>query len=111
MKKIKLCEICGKEVDPKVDKHLNIVNKYYHWDCLGKEKVAGVSIVPTYSKDQVADMTFDEALSYMDERIEALSLKYHLPEGEIINARMILRQISEKYAAAAKSVDKTKKSA
>ena len=29
MEKLKLCEICGKEVIPGRDKHLNILNRYW----------------------------------------------------------------------------------
>ncbi len=110
MEKIKICEICGKEVVPKRDKHLNLVNRYYHAECVGKEKNVVKIIAPTYSQDQVAQMTFEETLTYLDERIKVLTSRYNVPEEEAREARMILRQISEKYGSTAKGLDKTKKS-
>jgi hypothetical protein len=108
MERIKICEICGKEVVPKRDKHLNIVNKYYHDACLGKEKTITKTIVPDFSKDQVARMTFEEKLAYLDERIRNLATKYNVPEEETIQTRIILRQLLEQYGAAAKRLEKTK---
>jgi hypothetical protein len=110
MEKLKLCEICGKEVIPGRDKHLNILNRYYHEECLSKEKVVKKGIVPDFTQDQVAKLTFEEKLVYLDERIRNLTSKYNVPEDEAKVARMILRQISEEYEAAAKSLEKTKKS-
>lgn len=109
MKKIKLCEVCGKEVDPKRDKHLNIVNNYYHWECLGKERVAGAATVPNYTKDQIAEMTFDEVLTYLEDRIKDISSQHSIPEEETMELRAILGQVYDKYGAAAKNIDKTKK--
>jgi hypothetical protein len=110
MEKLKLCEICGKEVVPGRDKHLNILNRYYHEECLGKEKTVKKGVAPEYTQDQVAKMTFEEKLVYLDERIRNLTSKYSVPEEEAKEARMILRQISEEYGAAAKSLEKAKKS-
>jgi hypothetical protein len=106
MEKIKICEVCGKEVVPKQDKHLNILNRYYHKDCLGKEKVVGGSFTPTYSQNQIAEMTFDEIISYLGERIKALSAKYDVPEEETIELRLVVQKIAERYASVAKAVDK-----
>lgn len=110
MEKIKLCEICGKEVVPGRDKHLNILNRYYHEECLGKEDVIVKVTAPDYSQERVARMTFEEKLVYLDERIRNLTSKYNVPEEEAKEARMILRQLSEQYGAAAKSQEKAKKS-
>jgi hypothetical protein len=110
MEKLKMCEICAKEVVPGRDKHLNILNRYYHEACLGKEKVVKKGIAPDYTQDQVAKMTFEEKLVYLDDRIRNLTSKYNVPEDEAKEARMILRQISEEYGAAAKSLENTKKS-
>jgi hypothetical protein len=109
MEKLKLCEICGKEVVKGRDKYLNILNRYYHDDCLDKEKVTIKDKTPTFSQDQVARMTFDEKLVYFDERLRNLTSKYNVPEGEITEARLILRQLSEQYGAAAKAQDGIKK--
>ncbi len=109
MEKIKICEICGKEVVPKRDKHLNIVNRYYHNECLGKEKTIVKEALPTYSEDQIAQMTFEEKLDYLDQRIRDLSSKYNVPEGELREARIILRKLSEKYGTSAKNLDRAKK--
>ena len=110
MEKLKLCEICGKEVVPGRDKHLNILNRYYHDGCLDKEKIIVKDNAPDYTQDQVAKMTFEERLVYLDERIRNLTSKYNVPEEETKEARIILRKISEEYGAAAKSLEKTKKS-
>jgi hypothetical protein len=109
MEKLKLCEICGKEVVRGRDKHLNILNRYYHDECLGKEKLVKKSTAPDFTQDQVAKMTFEERLVYLDERIRNLSSKYNVPEEETKEARMILRLISEEYGAAAKSLEQTMK--
>jgi hypothetical protein len=109
MEKLKLCEICGKEVVRGRDKHLNILNRYYHEECLGKEKVVNKGIAPDFTQDQVAKMTFEEKLVYLDERIRNLTSKYNVPEEETKETRMILRQISEEYEAAVKSLEKIKK--
>jgi hypothetical protein len=109
MEKLKLCEICGKEVVRGRDKHLNILNRYYHDECLGKEKLIKKSIAPDFTQDQVAKMTFEERLVYLDERIRDLTSKYNVPEEETEEARMILRLISEEYGAVAKSHEQNKK--
>jgi hypothetical protein len=109
MEKLKLCEICGKEVVRGRDKHLNILNKYYHMECLDKEKAMAKDIAPDFSAEQIARMTFDEKLVYLDERIRNLISKYNVPEEETVQARMILRQLSEQYGAAAKSQEKSAK--
>ncbi|MDD1744068.1 MAG: hypothetical protein LUO85_05525 [Methanomassiliicoccales archaeon] len=109
MEKIKLCEICGKEVVKGRDKYLNILNKYYHDDCLKKEKVIVKDTMPTFSADQVARMTFEEKLVYLDERIRNLVSKYSVPEEEVLQARQILRQLSEQYGMAAKAQEKGSK--
>jgi hypothetical protein len=54
-------------------------------------------------------MTFEEKLAYIDERVRNLVTKYNVPEEEATQTRMILRQLSEQYGAAAKSLEKTKK--
>ena len=110
MEKLKLCEICGKEVVPGRDKHLNILNRYYHDDCLKKERVIVKEIAPTYSQNQIAKMTFEEKLVYLDERIRNLTSKYNVPEEEAREARIILRQLSEQYGATAKGLEKNQKS-
>jgi hypothetical protein len=109
MEKIKLCEICGKEVVKGRDKYLNILNRYYHNDCLGKEKTITKETAPTFSQEQVARMTFEEKLVYLDDRLKNLTSKYNVPEKETIEARMILKQLSEQYGAAAKAQEKSQK--
>jgi hypothetical protein len=109
MEKLKLCEICGKEVVKGRDKYLNILNRYYHDDCLDKEKVTVKDKMPTFSQDQVARMTFEEKLTYFDERLRNLTSKYNIPEEEITEARLILRQLSEQYGAVIKAEDEKKK--
>ncbi len=109
MEKIKLCEICGKEVVKGRDKYLNILNRYYHDDCLKKEKETVKDLTPTFSQDQVSRMTFDEKLVYLDERLRNLTSKYNVPEEEIKEARLILRQLSEQYGAAAKAQERSNK--
>lgn len=109
MEKIKLCEICGKEVVKGRDKYLNILNRYYHDDCLDKEKTIVKEKEPTFSQEQVTRMTFEEKLIYLDERIRSMTSKYNIPENEAMEARMVLRHISEKYGAAAKPLDVAKR--
>ncbi len=109
MEKIKLCEICGKEVVKGRDKYLNMVNKYYHYDCLDKQKTIVKEVAPTYSEEQIAMMTFEEKLAYLDQRIKNLTSKYNIPEMEMLEARIVLRLLSQKYGAAAKGLDKAQK--
>jgi hypothetical protein len=109
MEKIKLCEICGKEVVKGRDKYLNILNRYYHDDCLDKEKTIIKDTTPTFSQEQVARMTFEEKLVYLDERFKNLVSKYNVPEEEAMEARLILRQLSEQYGAVAKIQEKKSK--
>jgi hypothetical protein len=106
MEKIKLCEICGKEVVKGRDKYLNILNRYYHNDCLGKEKTITKEAAPTFTSEQLARMTFEEKLVYLDQRLKNLTSKYGVPEKDIMEVRVILKQLSEQYGAAAIAQEK-----